>query len=240
MLSGFLDQIKREALAEFPCEAVWLITEKGCRKVRNISPKPTEKFEVSPGDLSQAYSEGLLAIVHSHPNHPPYPSESDMLGQVQTAVPWGIVCTDGVDCSEPFWWGLGTPPPLLGRPFRHGVTDCYSLIRDYYAVEQGINLPEFPRSWEWWEKGQNLYLDGFSSAGFRVLQECETPVEGDMWISSVTTSVPSHGGIYLGGDLILHHTTAKAPYSPGHLSRREPIHRWLPYITHWLRHEEME
>lgn len=107
-------------------------------------------------------------------------------------------------------------------------------------MEHAIRLPEFPRSWGWWEAGGDLYRKGFEPAGFRVLAPDEEPAAYDMWFSQVNAKVPNHGGIYLGNELILHHSTAKKPFSPLHLSRHEPIHRWMPYITHWLRHRELE
>jgi len=235
-------QIFAEAKEAYPEEAVWVITQAGCRWVANTASDPRKTFSVSDQDMLQAYREGLVAIVHSHPNGPDCPSEADMRGQIDSGVPWGIICTDGNACLPITWWGEGIEKePLIGRGFRHGITDCYSLIRDYYLVEQGIKLPEFPRSWNWWNEGQDLYTDGFPRAGFRRFDpDKEPPQEGDMWFAQLRSKVPNHGGIYLGDETILHHTTANKAVDSSRLSKREPIHRWLPHITHWLRHEEME
>lgn len=242
MFDEFSDQIQREAAASYPEEAAWVITRAGCRQVANIADDPKKHFRISDGDMLEAYLDDLLAIVHSHPNGPDCPSEADMRGQVASARPWGIICTDGEGCLPITWWGdQVTREPLVGRGFRHGVTDCYSLIRDYYHLEHGIDLPEFPRNWNWWHDGQDLYTEGFPKAGFRRFDpDVETPQAGDMWFSQLRSSVPNHGGIYLGDETILHHATSKKAVDPSRLSRREPIHRWLPHITHWLRHEEME
>lgn len=235
-------QIFEEAKAGYPNEVVWVITESGCYQVDNVHEDPENHFRISLEDLLDAFLDGLQAIVHSHPDIPDMPSERDMRGQLDTNVPWGIVSTDGKNCLPIVWWGNGVVrTPLIGRGFRHGVTDCYALIRDYYAQEHGIYLPEYPRSWEWWRKGQDLYSQGFPEAGFRRFDpDVEPPQEGDMWFSQIRSDVPNHGGVYLGDETILHHVTARRGVDPSRLSKREPIHRWVPHITHWLRHEGLE
>lgn len=49
----------------------------------------------------------------------------------------------------------------IGRKFVHGSTDCYSLVRDFYKNEFGIELTDYARAEFWWNKGQNLYMDNF-------------------------------------------------------------------------------
>ncbi len=233
-------QLQAEAIAAYPNEACWVITPGECRQVRNIADDPRRHFRIDKRTMAAAHKRGLLAIVHSHPDGPDCPSEADMRGQLHTAVPWGIVSTDGERALEPFFWDAnGEPPPLLGRGFRHGVTDCYALIRDYYRLEHGIVLPEFPRDWEWWHQGQDLYREGFARAGFRQVSASEARA-GDMWFSQIRSPVPNHGGVLVGNGLALHHKTARLATDPTRLSAREPIGRWLPYVTGWYRHEALE
>lgn len=235
MLDQHSKQIQSASIAAFPLEAVFLITEAGCKQVKNIAPEPTRTFAVSKRDMSAAVSRGLLAVVHSHPGYPDCPSEADMRGQLASGVPWGIVATDGGSATPIRWWGHGQRQPLVGRSFCHGVTDCYALIRDYYSLELEIELPEFPRNWEWWLNGKDLYRDGFKDAGFRVIEHKDTQ-PGDMWFAQLRSDVPNHGGVLLENGLCLHHPSARNPVDPARLSRREPVGRWLPHITHWLRH----
>lgn len=241
MFDEYHDQLRREALETYPREAVWLITPGECRQVRNVADDPEATFRVDKRSLTSAHQRGLLAVVHSHPDHPECPSESDMKGQIASGVPWGIVATDGEACGEPFFWGYGVePPPLIGRPFRHGVTDCYALIRDYYHLEMGVNLPEFPRKWQWHLHGDDLYTQGYAQAGFRKLGPDENPRPGDMFFAQIRSDVPNHGGILLDKSLILHHVCSRKPYDTARLSKREPIGRWGSLITSWYRHEQAE
>ncbi|MFP2768023.1 Mov34/MPN/PAD-1 family protein [Oceanisphaera sp. KMM 10153] len=237
MFEQYHEQITAEALAGYPLECVWLITVSDCRQVANVADEPEKTFRIAKRDLLKAQKEGLLAVVHSHPNYPDCPSEADMRGQINTGVPWGIIATDGTGCTPIAWWGKGVDvPPLVGRGFRHGITDCYALIRDYYRTERGVTLPEYPRNWEWWLNGDDLYGEGFRSAGF-VPIDARQAQPGDVWIAQVRSPVPNHGGVLLERGLALHHPCASNPVDPTRLSVREPIARWLPHIALWLRYE---
>lgn len=234
----FYDQIRSEAVSGYPLETVWLITDDGCQKVQNQAEDPESTFAVSPRDLAAALARNLRAVVHSHPDGFAAPSGEDMVGQLATGVPWGVLSTDGVSASEIAWWGSGVePPPLIGRPFRHGITDCYSLVRDYYSMELGIELPEFPRNWLWWETGQSMLLDGFRTAGFYEIPADEAG-PGDMWFAQIHSPTPNHAGILLAGNLMLHQGGSRHQVDLTKRSVREPISRYSHLITHWLRHKD--
>ena len=238
MFEQYLEQIRAEAIAAFPQEAIWLITEAGCRQVANVHDNPLEFFACSEKASRKAQAEGLLAAVHSHATNVAAPSSGDMQGQLDTSVPWAIIATDGVAANDIAWWGKGaTKAPLVGRTFRHGITDCYALIKDYYEIEMGIDLPEFPRDWEWWKTDLNLFENGFKSAGFQAIDASEAK-PGDVWLARLggQMDVANHGGILLENDLALHQIGAKAPVDYSRPSAREPIYRYMPHITHWLRY----
>lgn len=228
--------IQAHALAAYPEEACGVIKNDAYLRCRNVAADRRESFRIAVKRLASLMP--FEAIVHSHPDGPNCPSADDMRQQVATGVPWILVSTDGQNCTPPFVFGDGTPiPTLIGRGFRHGVTDCYALIRDAFRLNRGIVLPEFPRDWEWWQQGGDLYRDGFAAAGLRRLTESEQPAPWDVFLAQTPKSpVPNHGGIYLGNGEILHHLTARHPVDPTRLSAREPGSRWQAYVTHWLRY----
>lgn len=228
-----LELIRDAALATYPKEAVWLVTESGVQQVENIHPDPHNFFQVSLEDTRAAQKEGLKAVIHSHCDGSPTPSAADMYTQQLMDVPWGIINVTKQNTSEIIWFGSEDIPELVGRPFIHGISDCYSLVRDYFR-QKGIYTDDVPRDWLWWEKGDDLITESFQKLGFVEVPLSELQ-EGDAFISQVRSAVPHHCGIYLGGDLILHHPGASSPIDKSKLSVIEPIHRYLPYITKIVR-----
>lgn len=96
---------------------------------------------------------------------------------------------------------------LIGRPFLHGLFDCYTLIRDYYKKEFNVYLPtNMQRNWEWWLQGDNLYLDSAKYYGFEEVRELKIH---DVIIMKVASPVPNHGAIYIGDNKILHHMAGR-------------------------------
>jgi len=87
----------------------------------NVSPTPTETFEISPDDWIKAEEKGnVTAIVHSHPDGEPILSEADQIFQQQTALDWWLVCDNKIHQFRYI-------KPLLGREFEHGKNDCLTI-----------------------------------------------------------------------------------------------------------------
>lgn len=184
---------------------------------------------LDPRDYADAEDAGTIThIVHSHPTTNPAPSQADLLGIERTGLPWIIVnpITEQYTVTEP----SGYKAPLVGRPFVHGVTDCWSLIRDYYA-ELGIALPDFERDAEWWRKGGNLYEEHIEGLGFvRVEDGLQLH---DLVLMQLASPVINHGGVYSADNVILHHVSGK-------LSSRDVYGGHLRKITRWiLRHRQL-
>lgn len=123
---------------------------------------------------------------------------------------------------------------LLGVPFQHGTHDCYSLIRDFYHQNFGIDLPNYARPNGWWKEGMDLYMERYHKNGFRVL-DCH-PSEyqiGDVFLMSILSPVTNHGGVLVEKGQILHHFTNR-------LSTIEPYKGiWRNCTTAVMRHKDV-
>lgn len=196
---------------------------------RNINIEP-DRFLINPKDWTDAQDAyDIIAVVHSHVNISPKPSEADRVRIEDGKLPWIIINypTGRYTVSEP----CGYEPKYVGRPFIHGVLDCYALIRDYYRREFGIILDDYDRDDEWWLKGQNMYLDNFASQGFVDQSQFAVPQIGDVILMQIGSPVPNHGAIYYADGQILHHLTNK-------LSNRTVYGGyWRKSTTHILRHK---
>jgi proteasome lid subunit RPN8/RPN11 len=222
------------ARAEYPRESCGLVMADGrYLPARNLASSAREHFILDARDYARAAESGeIVAVVHSHPDASANPSDADRVACEASGLPWYIVgLPDGMwrECAP-----CGYRAPLIGRPFVHGILDCYSLVRDWYA-ERGIALPDFHRDDEWWRRGGNLYLDHYAEAGFvRLGAEAPAePREGDVILMQVLADVPNHAAIWLPGDVILHHLH-------GRLSCRDVYGGYWHKHTHsWLRHRSL-
>lgn len=175
-----------------------------------------EKDFVLPGeDYADAEDAGqIVAVVHSHPNGVARASHVDRLNCEHWKHPFGIIALGGdpLHLGDVAWIKPeGWQAPLVGREFHYGVLDCYTLVRDYYARELGISLPEFDHGPEcWWDKRHENYRPGFSpylenlkSAGF--VDAVGELQKGDLILMQIKSEEPNHAAIYIGDGMILQH-----------------------------------
>lgn len=123
---------------------------------------------------------------------------------------------------------------LEGIPFVHGTTDCYDLIRRFYADNFKIELPNFARPDGWWNQGMNLYGDLYHEAGFRVL-DCH-PSEyqtGDVVLMAVLATVANHGGVLLPDGRLLHHLHGRLSLAEAYSTQ------WRARTLYVLRHKDI-
>jgi proteasome lid subunit RPN8/RPN11 len=220
LLPATIEAMRAHALAAYPNEACGLVAViKGREQYvpcRNEADSPTQGF-VMPGEDYIAVEEAgeITACVHSHPDDSAKASDADRVRCEASGLPWYIVAVhrDPADGSTAVA-GInsivpeGYEAPLVGRNFHHGVLDCYTLIRDWYKRERGIELPDFKRPDDWWNDGHSsLYMDHFAEAGFEPYPK-DTPLEiGDVILMQIRSGndVPNHAGVYVGDGKMLHH-----------------------------------
>lgn len=210
-----IEEFKQHCISEYPNEACGVVIGGAFYPVKNAHHTPRTHFKMSAADLIELeFKHGPIeAYLHSHVHQPipgdhhykvQWPSHADMVQWIASGVPWGIVACDGTNCSDINWLDDDRQPPLEGRSFEHGTTDCFGLVRDYFWQEHDIRLKNYPRGWDWWNHGENLYLDSFRDAGFIEIPRKDA-VPGDCLIYTVRTPHPNHAAIIVGKDMILHH-----------------------------------
>ena len=190
---------------------------------RNLSMTAHQCFILDPEDYVKADNVGeIIAVVHSHPITPPEPSQADRISCEQSKLPWYIVN------PKTEQWGECKPegyvPDLLGRPWVWGVTDCWSLVVDWYKREKGIELKDYERKMSPQEFLENPLFENYAwRTGFRELRSDEKLQEGDVLLMSIMHPTLNHVAIFL-GDMVLHHLADR-------LSCREPYSEWLLKCT---------
>ena len=236
-----LSDFHSHVLSEYPKEACGVLVNGNYYPCKNVATSPTEHFKVSPIDYFNAQKEGSVeAILHSHPfnrlevqPYPAYyPSGPDMLEWMKSSTPWGIVATEGETVTDVVWLNESFIAPLVGRQFIHGIHDCYSLCRDYYRLEHGITLPNYPRDMRWWKKGLDLYTANFKEAGFEEVPFDEARFS-DAFLIQYGSRVINHAAIYVGENEILDHIANR-------LSGRSTLSGMAPYIKKVVRHKDLK
>lgn len=90
---------------------------------------------------------------------------------------------------------------LIGRSWDYGKQDCYTIIRDYFAL-QGIALPDFERPVDL-ELTPSIYLREAVALGFERIS-FENRRAGDVAIMKLGTAEPMHAAVFVEPWQILH------------------------------------
>lgn len=235
-LSALLhDPIRMHAEVSAPRECCGLIVRAdGAEKYlpcRNIGGELAH-FAIHPDDYAAAEDSGeILAVVHSHVHEPATPSAADVAACNAGTLPWLIVNHP----TGAYAWlhpeVTNGPADLVGRAFVHGVHDCYALVRDWYWLEWGLQLRNYPRFDNWWERGENLYLDNFAAEGFMAIPLDAPAQRGDALLMQVGARICNHAAIDLADGTVLHHVM--------HRMSKVDVYgeHWRRRTTHRLRHQ---
>lgn len=226
-----LEQIAR---ALVPYEAGAFINPEGLIHVLdNIADDPKTDFKLARAD--HRYLRPGNIFWHSHPHGPLYPTLTDQTRQLASGVGWAITARDlEADAWEFFCWGDQLAiPALKGRPFRHFVADCYTIIRHEFKG-RGIVLPERPRPYEWWRgEGPNVIEGLLSELNLVIYKPGELhPMPGDVALMSIDVrprGTVNHLGVLLPDMRIAHHISDR-------LSATDPAEDWLRFIVGWVRY----
>ena len=95
---------------------------------------------------------------------------------------------------------------LLGLEFNQENRNCYTLLRDFYRDNFGIELPDIACPTNWWNHGLDLYGQLAVRNGFSVVNENPRDwLPGDVIVMAIGSSTGSHIAVVLDNGNILHH-----------------------------------
>jgi len=243
----------RAAKAAMPNELAGVIMDGEFVQLENVADDPENNFALSTQDMVRyVYTPECRAVVHSHPaireeGQPARmrlsPSACDMQHQLDVAKPYVIVAENPeTGVWETFDFGEHTIDyPILDRPFRHGVEDCYELIRKWHWQNRFDTLIPMPRDDLWFgsvenkiEPSANLYLDHFEKCGAARIypRSPKDLLPGDVFLFKLLAKVWNHGGVYVGNGQAWHHP-------PGRYAQKLVITEAWFRKTIWLRKKDL-
>jgi proteasome lid subunit RPN8/RPN11 len=207
------DFIKEAGIKAYPKEACGLLYAKGKKAIpvecRNDALEPEHNFLINGDDYVATMNLGeIVGCWHTHCNTNAKPSDADRQGCENTEVTWFIGAVNKDEKGEFTFEGIetitpeGFMMPLIGRPYVYGTFDCYTLLRDYYKTEMGIDLGDFLRGENPWDAAENFFLTKGEEMGF--VPTGGTPEKGDVFLLQCGKKI-DHICIYIGDDMILHH-----------------------------------
>lgn len=236
------EAIRAHFCSVYPNEGCGLLLQDGSYvPCDNVSQSPKTHFAIDDAVYEQ-YEDEVVAVLHSHvltdapvatyALDPRTPSGQDIEGHISSGKLYGITCCDGENIEHFIFLGESHLEPLEGRNFIHGYTDCYAACRDWYRVERNIIIPEFVRDFNWWtDDKKDLYMDGFTKAGFYVIDEADAKV-GDAILFRIASRQVNHAGVINGDGTVLHHLF-------GRLSCTERYEKYRKGIIAFLRHKDL-
>lgn len=208
--------VLREGVIEF----------EGCK---NSAYDTKNSFLIHPADYVRCMENGdVIGVGHSHITAPVRPSPEDKVHSENCKLPFLIFQpeTGEIDSYSP----TGDPMPMLGRRWHLGVSDCYTLVRDYYKT-QGVVLGEYVRNDFACLFKDTRFVDKAGENGF-VDVTGQTPKTHDLVLIQVKADVPNHAAVFISDTIILHHIQ-------GRLSCRDPYGGyWLRNTAKLLRHQK--
>ena len=234
MIGNHLEEIFDHFQQEYPREGCGVIgVVKGKSKwfpCKNVAEDDDDFVMDSRDYINASLRSDIVALVHSHPDHSPEPSEADIK-----------VCNTLKLDSYIFSWPnpemhhlepSREEVPLFGREYEFGVFDCWKLVIDYYEKELGITLKRDVYQDNWWKHGLNYMDDLHKEYGFEEVTDGSL-IKNALMFFNVKSKIPNHCGVYLGNDIFLHH-------SEDRLSCRERLHgsAWSRYKYKILRYKE--
>lgn len=185
-------------------------------------------FLIHPIDFVRCSDNGdVIAVGHSHVVGSCKPSSDDRLNSENCKLPFIIFQPDQqtLDHYDP----TGQPIDLIGRHWTYGVSDCYTLAKDYYK-QHGVELKDYVRNDLYELKKDSPFLKYFEENGFHRVDG--PPKVRDGLLMNVYSNQPNHCAVLVADGLILHHLQHR-------LSCREPFAGyWKRHTTVVLRHEK--
>jgi cell wall-associated NlpC family hydrolase len=124
---------------------------------------------------------------------------------------------------------------LLGRKFLPSVQDCFSLVRDFYALNFQMELKNYARPSDWNSNDIDLIGLCYENEGFEKVNDwaLDKLYPGDLLCMAIGSNVANHLAVYVGENKIVHHITNR--FSNDELLR--PF--WRKSICYVLRHPEV-
>lgn len=208
---------------------------------RNIAADPAAAFEIDVQDHILALNTGpLLGLWHSHPGPPAGFSrgnpEAGIMGDLDWAEELGLplYLANVEDGSWHTYLPASYQPPLEGRAWTLGFSDCWETPRLHFRAHHGLLMADYDRDESFSHEEAGTILANYAREGFTSLPPDPAALRPhDILLFRTDRALPQHFGVFLGPRGMLHHPQ-------GALSRVETLtSNWQRRLTHVFRHRTL-
>lgn len=202
---SLIDEAVEYFRTKMPEEACGIFSDNKFIPFVNKADDPLSNFAINDPLYTELYLNNKVdCILHSHDDFPSV-SYDDKSNQQQLDIPYGIINFKQKSVTHVIFFGDYLEiEPLKGRPFFYGAFDCLTLVRDYYAINYNIELPDPPKYWNIW-KDKQIFEGGLAEHKQLERIKLMYAEEGDIILYKMQGNNIDHCGIYLGNSLMLHH-----------------------------------
>ena len=213
------DDIKRfirdHALEETPNECCGIVYQDketntlNAIKCKNVAENKRMTFSIDPIGYLEADQLGeIIAFYHSHVNEDEF-SDFDIINSEHHEIKFIMYCLKTATFHE--YEPKSYESPYIGKDFNLGKQDCFTLGQQYYKKEFDIDIKDYYRGEEWFVTNPDSYDRYYEEAGFKKILDgpiedvSEIKKHDAILIKCLGMKNPTHGAIYVGNDMILHH-----------------------------------
>jgi proteasome lid subunit RPN8/RPN11 len=182
-------------------------------RTANDSPDPKNHFILSPKGYLQASLKGdIVAYYHSHVTEHDKFSDFDKINFRAHKLPAILYLLP----SDTFLESSDKEliPSYIGREFKMGTSDCFTVVKDYFKKELNLTINDYPRDNDWTQKSPELYEKNYENEGFRLIKNAPITLSDaklhDVFLFQlVDVPYATHAAVYLNNGFILHHPRNK-------------------------------
>ena len=218
------ERIKAHALEDSPNECCGLIFEKDTSqevfKCRNISTSPLTSFSLDPLDYLKCSSRGKIkSVYHSHLEEEEF-SEADKTNSSYHNVNYIMFNIKNNSFRE--FNPKKQKTLYLNKPFKVGVNDCFTLVRDYINKNTQAKLPqEVCEAYAFGARRENLQkaIDLIDEVALSYTKKDflkifvshinELKKHDILVIGLRESNTPLHLAVHLGNNMVIHHPRNK-------------------------------
>lgn len=195
-------------------------------RARNISINPREHVVINPSD--QLNASILGEIIYLYHSHNEYDEASQLDLQTINSLKYKLIIFNNKTQKFSFYEPAGYYNSYIDRDYKIGITDCYSLVIEYYKKEFNIEIPDFHpnRTLTWYKENIDFIDKALAKLKFPTILP-DAIKERDIIVLEYGKN-RNHFGVCLANNLFLHHPMGKK-------SLIEPIHLYKDKIKYGIR-----